>query len=337
MAFRVFHSPQEWRARLGNGRKPVALTVGNFDGLHLGHVQLLRAVVEAARRMNIPAAAITFDPHPLRILRPAEAPLLITRLAARLEGLQQLGLDAALVMKFDSVLSKMSADDFVRTILVETMRARLICVGENFRFGNRHAGDVTLLRSIGAQAGFDVQIVPPVKVRGIVVSSTAIRRAVAEGRVTHAARLLGRPFALAGQIESGEGNGRKLLVPTLNLATDSELLPRTGVYATETIVGGRKYPSATNVGFRPTFNGTCLTIESHLFGFSADVKKGPLEVHFWRRLRDERKFASVDELREQIRKDLCRAETFFTRLARAETNGLARALQTPREPGPVSR
>lgn len=331
MPLQVFHSPEEWRERLGPSRSGVTVTVGNFDGLHRGHQQLLRGVVDRARQMGTLAAAITFDPHPLRILRPADAPPLIAGLAARLAGFEQLGLDAALVMKFDLALSRMSPKDFVQQVLVETLRTKLIRVGENFRFGHRHAGDVALLRELGgrpeelarnaqpegcptASGGFQVELVPPVIVRGVLVSSTAIREAVQQGRVGHAARLLGRPFAVTGKIQTGTGQGRQLLVPTLNLSTDQELLPRNGVYATETIVAGRKHPSATNVGTRPTFDGRHLTIESHVFGFCGELKEGPMEVHFWRRLRDEKKFPGVEDLRAQIEEDLRRARRFFRKL-----------------------
>lgn len=314
MPLQVFHSPEEWRERLGPSRPGVTVTVGNFDGLHRGHQQLLRGVVARARQLGTLAAAITFDPHPLRILRPTHAPPLIASLSARLAGFEQLGLDAALLMKFDLALSKMSPEDFVQQVLVETLRTKLIRVGENFRFGHRHAGDVALLRELGRRQGFQVELVPPVIVRGVVVSSTLIRQAVQQGRVGHAARLLGRPFAVIGKIQTGTGRGRELLVPTLNLSPNQELLPGMGVYATESIVAGRKYPSATNVGTRPTVDGRHLTIESHLFGFSDELKEGPMEVHFWRRLRDEKKFPGVEDLRAQIEEDLGRARRFFSKL-----------------------
>lgn len=336
MSFPVFHSAKEWSARLGEARPATTLTVGNFDGLHLGHQRLLRTIVDTARASQTMAAAITFDPHPLKILRPDSAPPLIAPISARLTGFQQLGLAAALVLQFDAAFSRTSPEEFVEHILVQALRVRTICVGENFRFGHRHAGDVSLLRRLGEQRGFQVQIVAPVMVRGQVVSSTAIRAAVSEGRVGHAARLLGRPFTLRGSVQPGSGNGQRLLVPTLNLSTDQQLLPGNGVYATETVVAGRKYPSATNVGFRPTLDGKRFAIESHLLGFAAEIREGPMEVHFWRRLRDEKKFASVDALREQIARDVARAEAFFRRLSVAETRGLSRAVRRQVDPNAPS-
>jgi riboflavin kinase/FMN adenylyltransferase len=319
MALEVVHSPGEWAERFGTRRLQTALTVGNFDGLHLGHRKILRGVVEQARASNALAGAVTFDPHPLEILRPADAPPLITTLAQRLTGLEQMGLDAALVLRFDAELSRLSAEEFARAILVEQLRLGVILVGENFRFGHHQAGDVKLLGKLGHRFGFAVEIVPPVVVRGEVVSSTTIRQAVCQGRVGHAARLLGRPFALSGEVFPGTGRGSRIVFPTLNLDPGKErerVLPAMGVYATETEVAGRLYRSATNVGVRPTFDGSRLTIESHLFDFSAKITSGPMEVRFWNRLRDERKFSGPEALRAQISNDLGRARRFFQRLDR---------------------
>lgn len=332
MGFRLFSSAEQWCERLGPSRPATTLTVGNFDGLHLGHQRLLAGVVARARADATMAAAVTFDPHPLRVLRPEAAEPLITPLEDRLAGFAQTGLDAALLLRFDAPFSRLSPEEFVAEILVRTLRAARILVGENFRFGHRHAGDVALLRTLGGRHGFVVETVPPVVVRGLVVSSTAIRAAVRQGRMSRAARLLGRPFSLTGAIEPGTGRGRTLLVPTLNLAPREELLPKTGVYATETLVDGRRYPSATNVGLRPTFDGRHLTVESHLFDFAPRVAQGPVEVRFWRRLRDEVKFTSVEELRAQIQRDLERARSFFRRLARDQASGLPRPGPRAAEP-----
>ncbi len=318
MPLAVLHSPGEWAARFGAGPRKTALTVGNFDGIHLGHQKILRGVVERARATGALAAAVTFDPHPLKLLRPAEAPPLIATLAQRLAGLEQLGIDAALVLRFDRELSQLSPEEFFRGILLEQLGLRAILVGESFRFGHQQAGDVRLLGEFGRRFGFDVEIAPPVVVRGEVVSSTAIRRAVQEGRVERAARLLGKPFLLSGEIRPGTGRGSQAVVPTLNVAPEQELRPAMGVYATETRVAGRLYRSATNVGVRPTFDGHGLTVESHLFDFSEKMTARPMEVHFWKRLREERKFSGPKALRAQIAKDLARARHFFARLDRAK-------------------
>ena len=321
----VLHAPEEWAAYSG-ARRGTVLTVGNFDGIHLGHQKILRGVVERARKTNALAAAVTFDPHPLKVLRPTEAPPLVATLAQRLAGLEQMGLDAALVLRFDLELSRVSPEEFVREILVEKLTVGAVLVGANFRFGHRQAGDATLLCELGRQCGFDVEVIPPVVVRGQVVSSTAIRQAVREGRVEQAARLLGRPFALTGEIRPGTGRGSQLVFPTLNLAPEQELLPAIGVYATETRVGGRLHRSASNVGVRPTFDGRGLTVESHLFDFSEKITSGPMEVRFWKRLREEHKFSGAEALRAQIAKDLARARTFFQRLDQSQ----ARRDQIPR-------
>ena len=255
MPLAIVHSADEWVARFGDARKPTVVTIGNFDGVHLGHQKILRSVCDRARHADSMSAALTFYPHPARVLRPAEAPNLLSTLEQRLAAIETAGIDAALVMRFDLTLAQVSAEDFVRRFLVETIRAQAVFVGANFRFGHQQAGDVKLLGELGQRWGFEVEVVMPVVQNGVVVSSTAIRNALFDGRVDDARRMLGRPYALAGQIQTGTGQGRNLVVPTLNLATEQEALPKMGVYATEAIVEGKTYRAATNVGVRPTFNG----------------------------------------------------------------------------------
>jgi riboflavin kinase/FMN adenylyltransferase len=317
MPLEVLHSPSEWKARFGPRGTGSVLTVGNFDGLHLGHQKILHDVVERARSRNAVSTVVTFDPPPLKLLRPEAAPPRISTLAQRLEGFSRAGLDAAVVVHFDAEFAKVSPEDFIRKILFEQVGMRGILVGENFRFGHRHVGDTRLLAELGRAEGFHVEIVPPVLCRGEIVSSTMIRREVMEGRVSRAARLLGRPFVLTGGIRRGTGMGSKFVFPTLNLAPEQELLPRQGVYVTETTVEGRLWRSATNIGRRPTFNGASLSVESHLFGFSESRTEGRMEIHFWTRLRDEKKFSGAEELRRQITLDIARAKAFFKRLERA--------------------
>jgi riboflavin kinase/FMN adenylyltransferase len=232
-----------------------------------------------------------------------------------------LGIEAALALPFDLEMAKLSPEEFVRTILVETMGAACIFVGGNFRFGHKQAGDVKMLRELGQRLGYGVEIVEPVAIRGEIVSSTAVRVALREGRVGTAARLLGRPFALSGGIRPGTGTGSRVVFPTLNLAHEQEITPGIGVYATETFVDGRGYRSATNVGVRPTFDGTALSIESHLFDFDERVTAGPMQIWFWKRLRGERKFSGAEELREQIARDIERSKTFFRRMDRVRRSG----------------
>lgn len=312
--FAVVHSPAEWSERFGASGRRAVVSIGNFDGLHLGHQEILRSVVERARACGGVATVITFDPHPVKVLRPAQPLLLIQTLEQRLADFATLGLDAALVLKFDAELAALGPEEFVGDILVRPLRTATVLVGANFRFGHRQAGNVDLLQKLGEKFDFTVQIVKPMTSGGQVISSSAVRNAVAEGRAGDARQMLGRPFALTGKVEQGAGRGSTVLVPTLNLAPEQELLPKDGVYATETRVGGKLYRSATNIGTRPTFNGTRRSIESHLFDFSETVTEGPLEVRFWERLRDERKFAGVDELLRQIGADLEQARAFFRKM-----------------------
>ena len=313
MALAVLHSLDEWIERFGLSLHTV-LTIGNFDGVHLGHQKILSAVVERARATKNLATAITFSPHPLVVLRPEAAPPLLETLDQRLRHFDEIGLNAALVLQFDRGLAALSPENFVRRILCDTLRSKCVLIGEEFRFGNKQAGDVALLRQLGRSLGFDVECIPRVNCRGTVVSSTAIRQAVTAGDVSRAVRLLGRPFALQGEIQAGTGTGHRILFPTLNLSTGQEVLPGHGVYATENIVDGKCHRSATNVGVRPTFDGTHLTIESHLLDFSRSLAKGAMEVRFWRRLRSEQKFPSPEGLRSQIQHDIARTHSFFARL-----------------------
>jgi riboflavin kinase / FMN adenylyltransferase len=305
-----FNSAEEWIARLGEARKPTVVTIGNFDGVHRGHQKILAGVVERAQAENALPALLTFFPHPARVLRPSQAPPLLMTLEQRLAAIEAAGIEAALVLRFDTELAKVTAEDFVKRFVVDTLRARAVMVGGNFRFGHRQAGDVKMLGELGRRWGFEEHIVPPVEIDGVIVSSSSVRQALAEGKVEDAARLLGRPFALAGEIRPGTGQGRKLVVPTLNLASEQECLPKIGVYVTETVVEGKSYRSATNVGVRPTFDSGRVAIESHLFDFSNNLTAGPMEVRFLKRLRDERKFAGPAELREQVLKDIAQAKEY---------------------------
>lgn len=307
----VLHSTAEWLKKFGEPARRAVVTVGNFDGVHLGHQELLRNVRERAARAGDVSAVLTFYPHPAQVLRPIQAPTLLMTIEQRLAAIEQMGIDAAFVLRFDARLAAMSAEDFVSRFLVEAMRARSVLVGGNFRFGHRQAGDVALLAALGAKRDFEVIVAPPVVENGVVVSSTLIRSAVREGRIEDANRMLGRPYALAGEIRPGTGQGRRLVVPTLNLATGQTLVPANGVYATRAVIEGRLYEAATNVGVRPTFNGSHVTIESYLLDFDENLTRGGMEVRFCERLREERKFPDTQALREQVLNDIERAKDYF--------------------------
>jgi riboflavin kinase/FMN adenylyltransferase len=312
----VFTAPEEWREFYAASGRGSVLAIGNFDGIHLGHQSILREATDRAAKTGAVATALTFEPAPLKILRPEAAPKRLSTNEQRLEWFRGVGLEAAVVMPFTLKLSRLSPEEFVEKILVDELKVRALLVGENFRFGHKQAGDTQLLRRLGKSFGFEVITIPPVVAHGEVVSSTVIRREIAEGDVTQAGRLLGRPFALTGSIVSGTGTGGKFTFPTLNLRVDQELLPAGGVYITRTLLQGESESrrSVTNIGIRPTFNGTALSVETHLLDFSEQVTAKRMEVRFWKRLRSEKKFSGPEELRAQIAKDIQAANRFFTLL-----------------------
>src|SRR5712691_2169635 len=317
----AFSSSQAWASRYAKFGHSSVLAIGNFDGIHLGHQAILRATVERARALKAVSTALTFDPSPRKVLRPESAPPRLSTNAQRMNWFNTLGLEAVVVLPFTLDLARLSPAEFVEHILVRDLQVKAILVGENFRFGHKQAGDVKLLSELGTKHGFDVVIVPPVVYRGEVVSSTIIRREVAAGDVSHAARLLGRPFALTGEVVSGTGTGRRFTFPTLNLATEQELLPARGVYVTRTCLDGetRSHRSVTNIGVRPTFNGSSLTVETHLLDAELAAAPKRMEVRFWKRLREEKKFSGPEELRAQIARDIAHARTFFARLRRSRS------------------
>jgi riboflavin kinase/FMN adenylyltransferase len=312
----VFTAPGEWREFYAAGNRGSVLAIGNFDGIHLGHQTILQEATNRAAKSGAVATALTFEPAPLKVLRPEAAPKRLSTNEQRLEWFRAVGVEAAVVMPFTLELSKLSPQEFVEKILVNELQVRVLLVGENFRFGHKQAGDAQLLRDLGKVRGFDVASIPPIMAHGEIVSSTVIRREIAEGEVTQAGRLLGRPFVLTGSIVSGTGTGSKFTFPTLNLRADQELLPAGGVYITRTLLQdeSKSRRSVTNIGIRPTFNGTALSIETHLLDFSGTISPKRMELRFWKRLRSEKKFSGPDELRVQITKDIVSANRFFTLL-----------------------
>ena len=314
--FSVFSSPAAWHAHYTPLHRSSVLAIGNFDGIHLGHQEILRDVVQRAAVSGDVATALTFEPPPLKVLRPEIAPKRLSTPEQRLTWFRVVGLESAVVQSFTRELSLLSPEDFVEQILVRQLRVRALLVGENFRFGHKQAGNTALLKELGMPHGFEVIVAPPVIYHGEIVSSTVIRREIADGDVTHAGRLLGRPFVLTGEVVSGAGIGHRFTVPTLNLVPEQELLPARGVYITRTLLDGetKSRRSVTNIGLRPTFNGTSLSVETHLLDAPATFETRRIEIRFWKKLREEMKFASADELRAQITKDVASALRFFTLL-----------------------
>lgn len=292
------------------------LALGNFDGMHRGHQKILDRVRRRATERGAAAVAVTFDPHPPRIVRPDKAPPLIMTHAQKLEALERAGMDAVAVVRFTEDLSRWEPDVFVETVVVDWLEASEVWVGANFLFGHERAGNFTLLRSLGARLGFRAEKIDPVRYKEFVVSSTRVRRLVAEGRVDEAAALLGHPFCLDGIVRPGDARGRTIGFPTANLETDNELIPPVGVYATTATVDEVVHPAVTNVGQRPTFGDEGpRTIETHIFDLTRDLYGVPLRLAFVQRLRDERRFENVEALKAQIASDCEQARALFQRIS----------------------
>jgi len=295
-----------------------SVTIGNFDGLHLGHRQILAELVRTAAASDNASVVMTFSPHPLQILQPDKAPGLIVPSSEKFAQIESLGIEYLLLAKFDEELSRLSGQDFVRQILVDSLRAKHILVGHNFVFGHKRSGNVSLLEALGRECDYSVHVVPPVQVRGSRVSSTWIRELIRSGRVSQANRLLGRYYTLQGRTVSGQSLGKTLLFPTLNLEAQNEILPGKGVYATRALFDGKGYPGVTNVGTRPTLSGTNLSVETHLLEYAPETPPVAFQLQFLHRLRDEQQFPSIEALKQQIAKDIQRARRFFGLLERLQ-------------------
>jgi riboflavin kinase/FMN adenylyltransferase len=302
---------------------PSIAAIGNFDGVHLGHQEILTSAVRQARQENARAVAITFDPHPSRFLHPEKAPQLLTAIPERIRLMALTGIDAVLVLPFDKALAALPARAFVREILAGKLRLRGLHEGGNFRFGRRAEAGTEELFRLGEEFGFTLCVHSPVRVHGLEVSSSAVRRLVAAGDVTRARWMLGRPFAVHSTPARGRGIGTRLLVPTINLAKYENLLPDLGVYITRLTVAGRGFQAVTNVGNRPTFGEASFAVESHLLNFEPSEppselmdlnEQTPIKLEFLLRLRGERAWPSPQALKEQILKDVARAKRYFRRV-----------------------
>jgi riboflavin kinase/FMN adenylyltransferase len=292
------------------------LALGNFDGLHRGHIKIIERVRRVAAERAGTALVLTFDPHPPRVVRPDKAPPLLMTLPQKLEALAKAGIHGVAVVTFTHDLSRWEPEAFVRTVLVDWLRVAEVWVGADFLFGRDRSGNFSTLRALGGQYGFRAEKIDPVRYKEFVVSSTRIRRLVSEGRVDEAGALLGHHFFLDGTVVRGAGRGRELGVPTANLETVNELIPPDGVYATTATVGGIVYPSVTNIGLRPTFETQPKrTIEAHIMGLATDLYGEQVRLGFVQRLRDERRFPDVDALKAQIDADVRRAGRLFDRLS----------------------
>jgi riboflavin kinase/FMN adenylyltransferase len=290
------------------------VTIGNFDGVHLGHQALVARCVEEARGRNETSIALTFYPHPLKVLAPARAPRLILTADDKIEIFRELGIDVLINQRFDAAFAGLEAQTFVRRFLVERLKAKKIWVGRDLRFGRGRRGNVEGLIGWGKELGFEVGIVEPILVDGVRVSSSEIRRLVEAGRVEQAYKSLGRYHFVSGTVVEGSRRGRVLGFPTANIASRTEVIPGNGIYVTLTAIGGRQWKSVTSVGVNPTFGAGPRTVESYILDFDQDIYGQSVKVLFIKRLRDEVKFANVAELIAQIQEDVKRAREIFATL-----------------------
>ncbi len=306
---KLFHQLGEIPTDFGS----TVVSVGNFDGVHRAHAHVLGEMIARARQENGKAVVVTFEPHPIRILRPDSPFKLLTPTPEKLRFLEQTGIEAVLLLPFTRDLSLMTPHQFAHKILKQGLKAIEVHEGYNFHFGHQAAGDVETLRKFGREMGFAVITYPEMRVRGEPVSSSHIRKLIAAGRVSRARHLLGRPFRILSTAGRGRGYGSKYTVPTINLSRYQELVPGDGVYIAMTRVGAECFDSVTNVGKRPTFGEESFAIETHLLNFHPIELRPETEVElfFLNRLRDEIKFPSVEALREQIAKDVKKARRYF--------------------------
>lgn len=304
---KIFHGTEN-----ANIQRPNVLTLGVFDGLHIGHQRIMETVVERAEASGAAATAITFDPHPRAVLHPASAPPLLQTLDQRLANFEVLGIEQAIVIPFDTEFADKPAEDFLREIVHERLRAVEVYLGKGFAFGKHRGGDIELLRRMSGELGFTADEVDEVRLRGIRVSSSRIRKLLTEGRVNLARRMLGRPYGVEGVIIRGNRRGHTIGFPTANLKPHNRVIPKFGVYATATLLDGAWRKSITNIGVRPTFeNEAEPSIETFIFDHDGDLYGDVLRVRFLHRIRDERKFNGIDELKAQIEKDVWRAANYF--------------------------
>jgi riboflavin kinase/FMN adenylyltransferase len=298
-------------------RTPTVLTFGVFDGLHLAHQLIMRRVVERARALGVPATVVTFDPHPRAVLHPQTAPPLLQTFEQKMEGIERLGIDQTVVLNFTSELSQVSAEDFLLRFIFGgpfgSLDAREVYLGQGFAFGHNREGRFELLSLVAGRLGRVAEEVPEVLVRGHRVSSTMIRRLLAAGRVNLARRMLGRPYGIESRVIEGRKIGRaQLKYATANLKPHNTMIPANGVYITLTFVEGAWRRSITNIGHRPTFGGEPeLTVETHVMDFDRELYGEKIRVRFLHRLRGEKKFESIDALRDQIDRDYARAVGYF--------------------------
>jgi riboflavin kinase/FMN adenylyltransferase len=288
------------------------ITLGNFDGLHLGHQELIKMVIKRARETGALSMVVTFRPHPLKILAPEKCPPLISIYEEKIKLMEKLGIDVLVKIPFTLDFSSMPPEDFVKTILCGMLGAKEIFVGSNYRFGRGREGTVESLKKLGEKLGFTVREVEQISMEGEAISSTKIRQLLKEGEVEQASRLLGRPYAITGIVVKGDGRGRELGFPTANIVPKHAIIPSDGVYAVRLFVRDKLYDGVANIGLRPTFNKKDLTIEVHVFNFNEDIYSEEISLYFVSKIRDEKKFKSAEELIVQINSDINKAREILS-------------------------
>ena len=306
----VFHGIHAVRGMLKNP----AITIGNFDGVHRGHQALFAKVKQWADKLGGQSAVVTFDPHPIEVLSPQNAPAFITCHRLKMDLIASCGIDATIVIPFNHIFARMTAREFVEIVLVENIGAKAIVVGHDYRFGRGREGNIDFLTQLGSEYGFSVETVSGIKVNDTVVSSTAIRQMIAGGRIKDANKLLGRFFEVSGEEISGQKRGIRLGFPTANVRMPSMASPPTGVYVIEAEVEGKRYGGAANLGYNPTFGNTDLSLEAHLFDFNQDIYGKTIVIRFIDRLREEIRFPGPAELVEQIAKDVAAAKKILAEM-----------------------
>lgn len=304
----VIRGPENIREK----KKDVVLTIGNFDGVHIGHRKIFRAVVERAKAMNGTSVAITFDPHPVRVLSPESGLRLITPFNEKIRLMEFYAIDIVVCIHFDRDFSNKKADDFIKDIIVDRIGAREVIVGHNYAFGKGKKGTTDILRRRGKKYGFNVMVVRNTRLFGSVVSSSRVRSLLSRGRVCEASWLLGRPYMIEGKVVRGVGRGARMLgTPTANIMPLNELIPKEGVYAVKVVFGGATLDGVANIGRNPTFGGDQMSYEVHIFDFSKDILGKDIRLYFIDRIRDEKTFPDIEALHVSIMGDIERAKNIL--------------------------
>ncbi|MBI5187516.1 MAG: bifunctional riboflavin kinase/FAD synthetase [Nitrospirae bacterium] len=284
--------------------KDSVVTLGNFDGLHLGHQALVKMVIDRAKEINGTSVVVTFHPHPLKILAPDKCPPLISIYEEKITLFTNMGVDVLVKIPFTLEFASKSPGEFVKDILYDSLNVKEIFVGHNYRFGRGRKGNIERLKDLGVELGFRVNEIDYIAVNGEVVSSTKIRNLLKDGEIEHAAKLLGRPYAITGIVVQGDGRGKALGFPTANIVPEHEIIPAKGVYAVKVFLRGQHYNGIANIGYRPTFGKDILTTEANIFDLNEDIYGEKITLYFIHRIRDEKKFPSVDALVQQIKLDV---------------------------------